>query len=89
MDNRCTEFKYGTGTDDGRVGEMHLNVILDLFSHNSISYVLRVYNDNSIVYDTFDMALTAKPGVQPIFRSERRNQYIKKYFSKIQIGVSR
>lgn len=74
-----TEFKYGTGTDE-RTGKVYLSVILDLGDHKPVSYVLSEHNDNPLVYDTFDAALAANLGAQPIFHSDRGYQYTSKVF---------
>lgn len=74
-----TEFKYGTGTDE-RTGKAYLSVILDLGDHKPVSYVLSEHNDNPLLYDTFDAALAANPGTQPIFHSDRGYQYTSKVF---------
>ena len=76
-----TEFKYGTGTDE-RGGKVYLSVILDLCDHKRVSYVLSEDNDSPLVYDTFDAALAANPGAQPIFHSDRRYQYTSKVFGQ-------
>lgn len=74
-----TEFKYGTGTEE-RDGKVYLSVILDLCDHKPVSYALSGHNDNPLVYDTFDAALAANPGAQPIFHSDRGYQYTSKVF---------
>lgn len=74
-----TGFKYGTGTEE-RAGKVYLSVIPDLCGHRPVSYVLSGHNDNPLVYDTFDAALAANPGAQPIFHSDRGYQYTSKVF---------
>lgn len=74
-----TEFKYGTGTDE-KAGKVYLSVILDLCDRKPVTYVLSEHNDNPLVYDTFEAALAANPGAQPIFHSDRGYQYTSKVF---------
>jgi len=67
-----TEFKWYEGTE---VHKVYLSVILDLYDRRVVSYVIRNCNDNSLVYDTFDAAVTANPNAHPLFHSDRGFQY--------------
>ena len=72
-------FKYGTGEDE-RKGKIYLSVILDLCDKRPVSYAYSQYNDNSLVFETFDKAIEANPGATPIFHSDRGYQYTSKEF---------
>jgi transposase InsO family protein len=45
-----------------------------------VSFVIRDHNDNKIVFDTFDSAVTANPGAHPLFHSDRGFQYTNRVF---------
>lgn len=72
-------FKYGSG-DDEKKGKIYLSAILDLCDTMPVSYVAGDHNDNPLVFETFDKALEARPGVKPIFHSDRGYQYTSKEF---------
>lgn len=74
-----SEFKYGTG-DDERKGKVYLSVILDLCDRRPVAYVYSDYNDNPLVFTTFDKAVEDNPCVTPIFHSDRGYQYTSKEF---------
>lgn len=74
-----SEFKYGTGEDE-RKGTIYLSVILDLCDRRPVSYVQSDYNDNPLVFTTFDKAIENNPGATPIFHSDRGYQYTSKEF---------
>lgn len=74
-----SEFKYGTGEDEKR-GKIYLSVILDLCGNRPVAYEYSDHNDNPLVFNTFDKALTANPGVTPLFHSDRGYQYTSKIF---------
>lgn len=74
-----SEFKYGTG-DDEQKGKIYLSVILDLCDKRPVSYVYSNCNDNPLVFNTFDKAIEANPGVTPLFHSDRGYQYTSKEF---------
>lgn len=74
-----SEFKFGTGEDEQK-GKIYLSVILDLCDKRPVSYVYSDHNDNPLVFDTFDKAMYANPGVTPIFHSDRGFQYTSKEF---------
>ena len=46
----------------------------------TVSYKLSNFNNNKLVFDTFDKALKANPGAKPIFHSDRGFQYTSKQF---------
>jgi transposase InsO family protein len=74
-----SEFKYGTGEDEKR-GKIYLSVILDLCGNRPVAYEYSDHNDNPLVFNTFDKALAANPGVTPLFHSDRGYQYTSKIF---------
>lgn len=74
-----TEFKYGTGDNTHK---LYLSVVLDLCDRRPVAYVISEHNNNPLVFDTFDMALAANPGAQPIFHSDRGFQYTSRNFQK-------
>lgn len=76
-----SEFKYGTGNDENK-GKIYLSVILDLCDRRPVSYVYSDYNDNPLVFNTFEKAIESNPGATPIFHSDRGYQYTSKEFRK-------
>ena len=74
-----SEFKYGIGEDDKK-GKIYLSVILDLCDRRPVSFVYSSKNDNSLVFDTFDKAVSANPEATPLFHSDRGYQYTSKAF---------
>lgn len=60
-----TELKYGTGN------KAYLSAILDLGDRSIISFVIGHSNNNSLVFETFDLAVNAHPNAKPIFHSDR------------------
>ena len=73
-----TEFKYGTSFDD--IHKLYLSVILDLCDRRPVAYVLGDSNNNQLVFDTFDQAVTLNPDAKPIFHSDRGYQYTSRAF---------
>lgn len=69
-----TEFKYGNGE------KAYLSAILDLGDRSIVSYVISHSNNNALVFDTFDLAVSAHPEAKPIFHSDRGFQYTSKKF---------
>lgn len=74
-----SEFKYGIGEDEKK-GKIYLSVILDLCGNRPIAVEYSDHNDNPLVFNTFDKALSANPGAKPIFHSDRGYQYTSKIF---------
>ena len=72
-----TEFKW---YEDGEKRKVYLSAILDLYDRRIVAYVIRDSNDNPLVYDTFDAAVTANPDAHPIFHSDRGFQYTNRVF---------
>lgn len=74
-----SEFKYGIGEDEKK-GKIYLSVILDLCGNRPVAIEYSDHNDNPLVFNTFDKALSANPGAKPIFHSDRGYQYTSKIF---------
>ena len=72
-----TEFKW---YENGEKRKLYLSAILDLFDRRIVAYIIRSSNDNSLVYDTFDAAVTANPNAHPLFHSDRGYQYTNRVF---------
>jgi transposase InsO family protein len=70
-----TEFKV-----PGQKKELYLSAIIDLYDKSIVSYVISNSNNNKLVFDTFDKALSSNPGAKPIFHSDRGFQYTSKIF---------
>lgn len=72
-----TEFKW---YEDIEVHKVYLSAILDLYDRRIVSYVIRNSNDNPLVFDTVDAAITANPDAHPLFHSDRGFQYTNRVF---------
>ena len=76
-----TEFKwYELKNGEWIKHKVYLSAILDLYDRRIVSYVIRNSNDNALVYDTFDAAITANPDAHPLFHSDRGFQYTNRGF---------
>lgn len=64
----------------GEKKKLYLSAILDLYDRSIVSYVIRTRNDNRLVFQTFDNAVTENPDAKPIFHSDRGFQYTSKIF---------
>lgn len=69
-----TEFKYGLGE------KLYLSAILDLKDHSIVSFAMGKCNNNQLVFDTFDLAVSKYPDARPIFHSDRGFQYTNRQF---------
>lgn len=69
-----TEFKYGDNA------KLYLSAILDLKDKSIISFAMSRNNNNKLVFDTFDLAVSKYPDAHPIFHSDRGFQYTSKQF---------
>lgn len=69
-----TEFKLTKGR------KVYLSAILDLGDNSRVSYVLSTSNNNKLVFDTFDLAISKNPDAHPLFHSDRVFQYTHKTF---------
>lgn len=63
-----TEFKYYIGPE---IHKIYLSAILDLYDRRIVAYAIGEHNDNRLVFDTFDTAVTANPDAHPLFHSDR------------------
>ena len=72
-----TEFKYYTGI---KVHKVYLSAILDLYDRRIVSFVISDSNNNSLVFDTFDIAIKRNPGATPLCHSDRGFQYTNRTF---------
>jgi putative transposase len=77
-----TEFKLTNGQ------KAYLSAILDLGDKSIVSYVLGHSNNNQLVFETFDMAVTANPDARPLFHSDRGFQYTNRQFKNKLDGIS-
>ena len=62
------------------VHKIYLSAILDLYDRRIVSYVISDHNDNTIVFDTFKVAVKANPDAHPLFHSDRGSQYTNRTF---------
>ena len=69
-----TEFKYGDNA------KLYLSAILDLKDKSIVSFAIGRNNNNRLVFDTFDLAVSKYPDARPIFHSDRGFQYTSKQF---------
>ena len=77
-----TEFRWYEGIERHKI---YLSAILDLCDRRIVSFVIRDGNDNRLVYDTFDAAVSANPNAHPLFHSDRGFQYTNRvFFSKLE-----
>ena len=72
-----TEFKYYVGTE---VHKVYLSAILDLYDRRIVAYKIGDRNDNPLVMNTFDEAVTLEPDAHPLFHSDRGFQYTSRQF---------
>ena len=70
-----TEFKV-----IGQKPKIYLCSILDLYDKSIVAYTISFRNDNKLVFDTFDKAITLNPTAKPIFHSDRGFQFTSKTF---------
>ena len=71
-----TEMKYGLGS------KAYLSAILDLGDKSIVSFVISRFNNNELVFKTFDIAHKEHPDKKPIFHSDRGFQYTSTGFKK-------
>ena len=69
-----TEFKCGDGN------KLYLSAILDLKDKGIVSYAIGRSNNNVLVFDTFDAAVSKYPDATPLFHSDRGFQYTSRAF---------
>ena len=73
-----TEFKYYIGIE---VHKVYLSAILDLYDRRIVAFKIGDRNDNPLVMNTFDEAVTVESEAHPLFHSDRGFQYTSKQFS--------
>ena len=77
-----TEFKW---YEVIQVHKIYLSAILDLYDRRIVSYVIGDRNDNPLVFNTLDLAISEHPNAHPLFHSDRGFQYTNRIFhSKLQ-----
>lgn len=69
-----TEFKLTNGQ------KAYLSAILDLNDKSIVSYLLGHSNNNQLVFETFDKAVSANSDAKPPFHSDRGFQYTTRQF---------
>lgn len=69
-----TEMKYGNNE------KLYLSAILDLKSRDIVSFAIGRSNNNQLVFDTFDLAISKYPCAKPLFHSDRGFQYTSRKF---------
>jgi transposase InsO family protein len=57
-----------------------LSAILDLKDKGVVSFAIGRSNNNQLVFDTFDLAVSKYPDAHPLFHSDRGFQYTSKQF---------
>lgn len=72
-----TEFKYGNGK------KAYLSAIKDLYDKSIVAYVLGHSNNNSLVFNTLELALQAAPESRSLLHSDRGFQYTSLHFKKM------
>ena len=72
-----TEFKV-----PGEPKKLYLSAIIDLYDRYPVAYVISTRNDNSLVFKTFDKAISLNPNAKPLFHSDRGFQYTSKVFKR-------
>ena len=72
-----TEFKYYVGVE---VRKVYLSAILDIFDRRIVSYRIGTSNNNHLVFETFNEAVTNNPTAHPLLHSDRGFQYTNKTF---------
>lgn len=67
-----TEFKWYEGIV---VHKIYLSAILDLYDRRIVAFKISDYNNNALVFDTFNQAIEENPKAHPLFHSDRGFQY--------------
>ena len=77
-----TEFKYYVGPE---IRKLYLSAILDLYDKRIVAYKIGDSNNNQLVFDNFDEAVSLNPNAHPLFHSDRGFQYTSKiFYNKLQ-----
>jgi transposase InsO family protein len=72
-----TEFKIPMSNK-----KLYLSAIIDLYDRSIVAYKLSNRNDNELVFDTLDLAISSNPGAAPLFHSDRGYQYTSRAFQQ-------
>lgn len=72
-----TEFKFYAGPE---IKKLYLSAIFDLYDRRIVAYKIGLSNNNQLVFDTFDEAVSLNPNAHPLFHSDRGFQYTSKSF---------
>lgn len=70
-----TEFKVPLSNK-----KIYLSAILDLYDKSIVAYKISRFNNNQLVFDTFNEAIKLNPNVKPLFHSDRGFQYTSRVF---------
>ena len=70
-----TEFK-----DHHTKQKLYLSAILDLYDRSIVAYEISGRNNNQLVFNTFEKAMSLNPGAKPLFHSDRGFQYTSRVF---------
>jgi putative transposase len=65
------------------IGRAYLSAILNLYDGSVVSYVLGKSNNNPLVFQTLEKALTVAPNTQPLIHSDRGYQYTSNQFKRM------
>lgn len=57
-----------------------MSAIYDLFDKSIVSYVVGTSNNNRLVFDNFDTAVSTNPAANPLFHRDRSFQYTSRMF---------
>ena len=80
-----TEMKYGSNGE-----KAYLSAILDLKGRDIVSFAVGKSNNNQLVFENFDKAVSLNPGAHPLFHSDRGYQYTSKaFYEKLQTAKMR
>ena len=60
--------------------KLYLSAIFDLYDRRIVAYKIGLSNNNQLVFDTFDEAVSLNPNAHPLFHSDRGFQYTSKSF---------
>ena len=82
-----TEFKYYVGPE---IRKLYLSAILDLYDKRIVAYKIGDSNNNQLVFDNFDEAVSLNPEAHPLFHSDRGFQYTSRaFYNKLQAAKMR
>ena len=73
-----TEFKV-----PGEKQKLYLSAFMDLYDRSIVAWAVSSHNDNLLVFDTFNQAITVYPDAHPLFHSDRGFQYTSPAFRNL------